>query len=163
MRTILLAIAPAAVALLGAGCLGSPATLAPTTHARHANPPPYARFTVSGTYANDVRTANFGSELELRHARFTINCASPRAYRQMRGILLWEGRLCIAILDFQTAPRDSGPVCPCPLTLLWVDVRGTIQGRPVHDRFSTCMCGFGTRAAHDAHVILTTAPPPATT
>jgi hypothetical protein len=161
VRTILLAIALGAVALLGAGCLGSPTALLPTTHARHANPLPYARFTVSGTYANDARTANFGSE--LRHARFTINCASPRAYRQMRGLLLWEGRLCIAILDFQTAPRDSGLVCPCPLTVFWVDVRGTIQGRPVHDRFSTCMCGFGKRAAHDAHVILTTAPRPATT
>jgi hypothetical protein len=161
MRNIHLVIALAAVALLGAGCLDSPAALTPTTHVRPTNPPPYARFTVRGTYANDARTANFGSE--LRHARFTINCASPRAYRQMRGILSWDGRECIAILDFQTAPRDAGLVCPCPLTVLEVDVRGTIRGRPVHDRFSTCICGFGRRAAHDAHVILTTTPRPATT
>jgi hypothetical protein len=160
MRNIHVAIALAAVALLGGGCLGSPTALAPTTHVRHATAW-YARFRISGTYANDARTANFGSE--VRHARFTITCASPRSYRQMRGILSWPAEECIAILDFQTAPRDSGLVCPCPLSALSVDVRGTIEGRPVHDRFSNCMCGFGKRAAHDAHVILTTAPPPATT
>jgi hypothetical protein len=81
----------------------------------------------------------------------------------MRGILTWQAKECLAILDFQAAPRDSGLACPCPLSALSVDVRGTIEGRPVHDRFSNCMCGFGKRAAHDAHVILTTAPPPATT
>jgi hypothetical protein len=162
MRKIHLAIALAALALLGAGCLGSSTALPRlTTHARHANPPPYARFTVSGTYANDDRSATVGPE--LRHARFTITCLAPRTYHHMRGILGWQDRECLAILDFQTARRDSGVVCPCPLTVLWVDVRGTIQGRRVHDRFSTCMCGFGPRAAHDAHVILTTAPPPAAT
>jgi hypothetical protein len=161
MRNIHLVVALAAVALLGAGCLGSSAALAPATHVHHTNPPSYAHFIVRGTYANDARTANFGSE--LRHAHFTINCASLKAYRQLRGILSWDGRECIAILDFQTAPRDAGLVCPCPLTVLSVDVRGTIQGRPVHDRFSTCMCGFGKRGSHDAHVILTTTPPPAAT
>jgi hypothetical protein len=160
MPNIHLAIALAGLALLGAGCLGAPTALAPTTHVRHANPP-YAHFRVNGTYANDARTSSYGSELQ--HARFTITCASPRAYHQMRGILGWQAQECLAITDFQTARHDSGLVCPCPLTVLWVDVRGTIRGRPVHDRFSTCMCGLGPRAAHDAHVILTTAPPPART
>jgi hypothetical protein len=161
MRNIHLAIALAALTLLGVGCLGSPTALAPTTHVRPTNPPPYARFRVSGTYANDARTSNFGSE--LRHASFTITCQSPRTYHHMRGILGWQARECLAIIDFQTAPHDSGLVCPCPLSVLEVGVRGTIQSRPVHERFSTCMCGFGRRAAHDAHVILTTTPPPAQT
>ncbi|HEY8858810.1 MAG TPA: hypothetical protein VIM27_05105 [Gaiellales bacterium] len=43
------------------------------------------------------------------------------------GILGWQAQECLAITDFQTAPHDSGLVCPCPLTVLWVDVRGTIR------------------------------------
>jgi hypothetical protein len=149
VRNVRLAlVALAALALLSAGCLGSSANRAAAKHPRAVSPvvtPAYARFTV-----------------ELRHARFSITCASPRTYRQMRGILSWQARECIAIVDFQTAAHGSGSACPCPLSALSVHVRGTIQGRPVDDRFTTCMCGYGKRAAHDVRVILTTAPPPVT-
>jgi hypothetical protein len=145
-----------AVVLIASGCLGSSTAHAPTpvTHKRADGSPPiptfrHALFDISGAYAT-TRGA-------VRRTHFTLGCDSQTTYEQLTR-RSWQARLCVAILNFQTAPRRN-VVCGCPLEIVEVSVRGEIQGRRIHERFSYCMCGDGKRAARDVRVVLKTHPP----
>jgi hypothetical protein len=41
---------------------------------------------------------------------------------------------------------------------VWVNVRGSIRGRPVNATLTPCLCGEGKRAAHDTLIVLKTHP-----
>lgn len=117
----------------------------------------YAVFHIRGAYPSATRTNHFAGE--LRQARFTLTCRSPRHYQGLYGPPSWRQRLCLAILDSRTR-RSTGILCAgCPPSIVRVDVRGTIRGRPVHERFTSCLCGDGPQAAADARVILLLHPP----
>jgi hypothetical protein len=97
----------------------------------------YARFQVGGAY------------------HFALGCDSGTE-KLLR--VPWQSRLCSAILDYQTAPRQN-IICACPASSVEVSIRGEIDGRRVDERFSNCLCGDGRRAARDALVVLRTHPP----
>jgi hypothetical protein len=161
--TRLWVLAPVALIMIANGCFGgstaSPASSAPTRGLSSGLVPrPYAEFQIHGTYTTGSSTNH--SDRDLHRARFTITCNSEHAYRELEGgVLSWEDNLCIAILDYRTQIRLLGVECNCPLSLVAVDVRGTIRGRPVHERITPCLCGDGPQAAGDARVILKTQPP----
>ena len=148
----------AAAALLASGCLGSSAAHAPAPvkHKRelvHAPIPSirYAGFQVRGVY---VASENHISGA-VHRAHFMLVCDSSEKLLQPS----WQARLCGAILDYQTAPRQRNVACACPLDTVEVSIRGEINDRRIDERFSYCMCGYGKRAARDALVILKTHPP----
>jgi hypothetical protein len=147
-------LVPLVLVMLASGCFGGATTHAPTP--RRA-PQPYAVFHIRGAYTSGSSTNHFGGE--LHRTRFTISCRSRRAYQALFGRVSWQEKLCLAILDYRTQ-IPTGIVCAgCPVSVVRVDVRGTIGGRPVHERFTPCLCGDGPRAAADARVILGTHPP----
>jgi len=130
-----------ALAMVTTGCFGGTASRQPHTR-------PYAAFHVSGTYAG-------------ARARFTIACRSPRDHLGPDSIAGWKEELCRAILDYRTRmPTPTGILyLGCPPSVGQVDVRGTIGSRPMHQWFTSCLCGDGPRAAADVRIILRTHPP----
>lgn len=141
----------AAAMLLASGCLGSsvahgPATVGHNPELVHPTIPHlrYAEFQVRGVYAAGA----------LHRDHFALVCDSSEKLLRP----LWQSRLCRAILDYQTAPRQNF-TCACPLEVVEVSVVGEINGRRIDERFSSCMCGDGKRAARDALVVLRTHPP----
>jgi hypothetical protein len=122
-------------------------------------PLPFAVLKVNGSYPTRTGKENhfFGKHHE---EHFVLKCQTPNFYRQEAGVLPdWRGRLCVAILDYNTAPRRNSN-CFCPVSATGVTVQGTINSRAVRYFFSPCTCGLGRRAAHDVHVVLTTHRPP---
>jgi hypothetical protein len=116
----------------------------------------YAQFQIRGTYLTG-NSPNYAADLHRSH--FTITCLPKRTYEELPGLLSWKANLCIAILDYRTQIHLLGTVCGCTHSLVAVDVRGEIRGRPVRERITPCLCGDGPEAAHDARVILRTYPP----
>jgi hypothetical protein len=143
-----------AALLLAAACLGSSTAHPPapnaTGHSSVAGRSAYAEFHVHGTY-------DIGGD--LRRARFTIACRSQGSYEKLKGPLSWDESLCLAILDYRTQILLLGEACNCPASVVFVDLRGEIRGRPADERITTCLCGDAQQAASDAHVILKTHPP----
>jgi hypothetical protein len=118
----------------------------------------YAQFQIRGIYMTDSRPSPV--DTVFHRANFAITCLPERTYEELKGPLSWKGNLCMAILDYRTQIRPQGIACNCPVTtLVGVDVRGEIRGRPVHERITPCLCGDGPQAAHDARVILKAHPP----
>ncbi len=154
-------LSPLALLMVASGCFAGSASPPPsvTTHERTSGlvPQPYAVFQIRGTYTTGSSTNHFGGE--LHRDRFTVTCRSPRYYERLYGGPSWQERLCLAIIDYRTQ-IPTGILCAgCPVSVVAVDVRGTIRGRPVHERFTSCLCGDTRRAAADVRVILRTHPP----
>ena len=146
--------------LLASSCLGSSAT--PTTNTRGARaispglPRPFALLKVTGTYTTSGGQNHMTGK--IHHERFTLKCAAPGSYRQLAGGLDWRAQLCLAILDYRTAPQRV-TACYCPISPTSIVVKGLIQSHAVRYGFTGCTCGLGKRAAEDVHIILTTHPP----
>lgn len=160
--TRLCVIPPVALILIAGGCFdGSTATprssssTKQTTHSS-VSPLAYAQFQIHETYTSGSSTNHFGGD--LHRAQFTLTCNREGTYLKLAGGLSWQDRLCLAILDHRTqVPLQVA--CGCPVSPVVVDVRGTIRGRPLHERVTPCLCGDGPEAARDARVILMTHPP----
>jgi hypothetical protein len=152
-------LAPVAVVLAASGCLGG--TAAATSPPIASSPTvrlqarPYAVFHIRGTYLTS-RTNHFSGDID--RIRFTVACGSPRSYRGLFGRVPWRARLCMALLDYRMRVSPQRIACSCPVSVGVVDVRGTIRGRPIHERITPCLCGDGRRAAADARIILRTHP-----
>jgi hypothetical protein len=150
-------LSPVAVVLAASGCFGGaaastspPVASSPTVRLK---PRPYAVFHIRGTYLTS-RKVHFTGDID--RIRFTVACGSPRSYGGLFGRAPWRARLCIALLDYRTRVSPQRIECSCPVSAEVVDVRGTIRGRPIHERVTPCLCGDGRRAAADARIILRT-------
>jgi hypothetical protein len=154
-------LAPAALVVAASGCLGSagaptssPAAPSPTVRLRLQ---PYALVHVRGTYTTGSSTNHFGGD--VHRYRFPLGCRPSGYYARLVGPVSWQERLCMAILDYRRrTPVALAAGCGCPVSQVAVDVRGTIRGRPFHERFTPCLCGDGHQAAADARIILLTHP-----
>jgi hypothetical protein len=151
-----------ALIMIASGCLGGSAASPPSTSRTRAVSPTvsglsYAQFQIRGIYMTDSRPSPV--DTVFHRANFTITCLPKRTYEELKGPLSWKANLCLAILDYRTQTRLLGVACNCPVSLVRVDVRGEIHGRPVRERITPCLCGDGPEAAHDARVILKTYPP----
>ena len=151
--------------LLAAGCLGSSATPSVKTETSRAVSPTvplprsFAFLNVAGTYTTAGGQNHMAGK--IHRERFSLKCFAPTFYRQLAGELDWRAELCLAILDYSTAPQRE-TACFCPVDITNVLVTGSIQSHAVRYGFTSCTCGLGKRAAHDVRIILTTHPPRAT-
>lgn len=151
-----------AVIMIASACLGGSAaspvsSLGPSAVSPTVSGLSYAQFQIRGTYLTG-NSPSYAADLHRMH--FAITCLPKRTYEELYGLLSWKDNLCIAILDYRTQIHLRGIACNCPVsTLVGVDVRGEIRGRPVHVRITPCLCGDSPGAAHDARVILKTYPP----
>jgi hypothetical protein len=151
-----------ALIMIGGGCFGGSAASPVSSSGPSAVSPTvsglsYAHFQIRGIYMTGSRPSPVDAVFHRAH--FTITCLPEHTYFKSMGGLSWRERLCVAILDYRTQIRLLGIACGCPVSLVGVDVRGEIRGRPVHERITPCLCGDGPQAAHDARVILKTHPP----
>ena len=116
-----------------------------------------AELTVRTVRLSCGRDTSSGSGICRTH--FPLRCLPERTYMQLAGVVPNE-RLCLAILDFRDRSRATGSdvapiLCACPApTPVLVEIRGTVRGERVFERITSCGCGEGPRARHDAMVIL---------